>query len=198
MISINQPIILASQSPRRKELLSRVFGNVRILVIESDETVPPDTLPSKAASAIALRKMEIAKSVVQENCIIITADTIVSFNDRILGKPAGKDEAFSMLKLLSANTHQVFTGYSVYDIESSRQITGVEETRVTFNCLSEQDINSYVASGSPLDKAGGYGIQDAFGSIFVQSIKGCYYNVMGLPISKIYNVIKQINYDRKS
>ena len=198
MISIDRPIFLASQSPRRKELLTKIFGNVKVISVEADESTPPNKAPSEVAVIIAQRKMDIAKSINREKSIVITADTIVSFGEIILGKPKSKEDAYLMMKLLSGNTHQVFTGYAIFDTETKKQINGVEETQVTFNSLAEQDIHNYIQTNSPMDKAGGYGIQDAFGSIFVQSINGCYYNVMGLPVSKIYKAIQKLNYDRKS
>lgn len=124
--------------------------------------------------------------------IIITADTIVVLKKHVLGKPKNKKDAFRILKLLSGKTHIVYTGYTIKNTSTGKTIFGYEKTDVTFNKLEDKLILDYIAGGSPMDKAGAYGIQDDFGAVFVKKINGCYYNVIGLPISKVYKSLKNI------
>jgi septum formation protein len=140
---------------------------------------------------LAREKLDLARKRIPRG-IIITADTIVVLNKNIIGKPVNKADAVKLLKLLSGNTHTVYTGYAVFNTENSRLIVNYEKTAVTFNQLSDKMIKDYVATGSPMDKAGAYGIQDDFGSVFVKKINGCYYNVVGLPIPKLYGSLLEV------
>ena len=124
--------------------------------------------------------------------ILITADTIVVFDKEIIGKPKSKRDAKLILEKLSNNKHFVYTGFVVKNSVSKKIIIDYEKTEVTFRKLSSSEINSYIASGSPMDKAGAYGIQDDFGAVFVSKINGCYYNVVGLPLSKLYSALNEI------
>jgi septum formation protein len=189
---INQRIYLASKSPRRKELLERIAADVTIITVDTAETVNPELHPPEIAKAIALEKMEAAKVLPGLHGIVITADTIVSIGDTVLGKPVDEADARRMLRLLSGTEHQVYTGYCVYNTESGKRILDVAETDVTFHRLTDEEIGLYCQSGGPFDKAGAYGIQDAFGSVFISGIRGCYYNVMGLPVSQLYHSINSL------
>lgn len=135
--------------------------------------------------------MNLAKEKVNKG-IIITADTIVVLEKKILGKPINKKDAYHILKTLSGKTHTVYTGYSIYNFMNNKLISEMEKTKVTFRELTEKEIKEYINSGSPMDKAGAYGIQDDFGAVFIKKINGCYYNVVGLPLSKLYHALLRI------
>jgi len=123
--------------------------------------------------------------------IVIGADTIVVLKKRILGKPSSPKEARQMLRLLSGRTHTVFTGFAIVDVRSGAARVDHEETKVTFRKIGSREIADYVDSGSPMDKAGAYGIQDDFGAVFVERIDGCFYTVVGFPLSKFYSTFRQ-------
>lgn len=186
-------IILASGSPRRKKLLQQINLPFEVQVSSVDEFFEPEQPASEIVQQLALRK---ARDICynHNNALIIGADTIVVFEDEILEKPVNHREAKTMLQQLSGQTHQVQTGVALCKVESSQNITDtltfVEETSVTFGELDDKDIETYVAGGSPMDKAGGYGIQDDFGAIFVKRIEGDYYNVVGFPLHRFYNAMK--------
>ncbi len=118
---------------------------------------------------------------------MIGADTIVVLDHHVLGKPTSKDDAKRMLRLLSGREHSVYTGFALIDVETKRHVTGVEETKVRFRKLDEKEIVAYINSGSPMDKAGSYGIQDDFGAVFVEKVNGCFYNVIGFPLARFYS-----------
>ncbi len=144
----------------------------------SDELVKPNELPHQSVVRIAKEKMELARKKIK-NGIIITADTIVFLDNKVLGKPKDEKDAFRMLLKLSGKTHQVFSAYCIYNTATGKTITEYVKTDVTFRKLTNQEIKDYIKSGSPMDKAGAYGIQDDFGAVFVDRINGCYYNVVG-------------------
>ena len=181
-------LILASNSPRRKEILEK-FG-FTFTVIKSDyEEKENISDPQLLVKTFAFNK---AKSVFdsleeKDEAVVLGADTVVVFDGKILGKPKDKKDAENMLKSLSGKTHSVFTGYAV--IEKEKTFSGVCETKVTFDDLSDSFITNYVATGSPMDKAGAYGIQD--GSL-VKDYVGSYYNVIGLPIEDISPILKEL------
>lgn len=188
-----QQIILASGSPRRKKLLQQINLPFEVKVSSVDETFDAELSASEIAQKLALRKArDIARQCTE--ALVIGADTIVVFEDEILEKPADEHEAREMLQRLSGRIHHVLTGVALCNVDSSQNITNtttfVERTKVVFGNLSSEDIETYVASGSPLDKAGGYGIQDDFGAIFVKRIEGDYYNVVGFPLHSFYNRMK--------
>ncbi len=187
---INERIYLASQSPRRKELLERICSDVVVLAIDVDENMVSDMAPADIAIAIAQTKMNAALPGITGTGYVITADTIVCFENKILGKPETEQAAAEMLKLLSGRQHQVYTGFCICHLQDRRLISSAAKTDVTFCELSQQEIDLYIRTGSSMDKAGAYGIQDPLGSVFVKSISGCYYNVMGLPLSQIYQTIR--------
>lgn len=191
MIKASLPIYLASKSPRRKKLLDQLNLKFKILNIEVDESVHNGEAPVKIVKRLSLQKLDKALTEVK-NGIIITADTIVVLNGKVIGKPADEKDAERILKKLSGNTHIVYTGFTVYNSASKNIITDYEKTYVTFRKLSPGEIKDYVLTGSPMDKAGAYGIQDDFGAVFVKKISGCYYNVVGLPLTKLYQSLLRI------
>lgn len=185
-------ILLASASPRRKVLLEQIKLNYKLINSPSiDEKIYEGENPIHAVKRIAKEKLN-ALSFSETDGIILTADTIVYLNKQILGKPKNKQEAILMLQALSNNSHYVYTGFSLYNIRTKKTIIDYAKTKVKFRKLSKSEIINYVDSGSPMDKAGAYGIQDDFGAVFVESISGCFYNVVGLPISKLYNKLLDI------
>ena len=155
--------------------------------------VPEDVLhheaPEHNAKRIALSKaVEIAKRV--RHGIVIGADTIVVLGGKILGKPRTRDEAKRMLKRLSGRMHTVYTAFALIDARTQRRTVQIEKTKVWFRELSRREIEEYVASGSPMDKAGAYGIQDDYGAVFVKRVEGCFYNVVGFPLTKFYMTLQ--------
>lgn len=175
-------MILASQSPRRRELLSLITRDFRIIPAKGEERLPDNITPKEAVLLLSRQKaMEIYSEYKSE--VIIAADTVVAIDGKILGKPADAEEAAAMLHLLSGRTHSVFTGVCIISADGEQK-SFAEETTVEFWQLSEQMIEDYVQSGEPMDKAGAYGIQDA-GALLVKRINGDYYNVMGLPVGRL-------------
>lgn len=186
MINNSIPIYLASKSPRRKKLLKQLNLKFKTLNVDVDETIHNNENPVKAVTRLSKEKLNYAKEKIK-NGIVITADTIVVLNNKKLGKPVDKKDAFRILKLLSGKTHYVYTGFSIYNSINNKTITDYEKTEVTFRELTDQEINEYISGGSLMDKAGAYGIQDDFGAVFIKKINGCYYNVVGLPLAKFYH-----------
>lgn len=185
-------IILASASERRKELLCRLVDDFDIVVSDFDEsTVPFEGDIDKYVKAVALGKAVDIKNRIDEDAIIISADTIVTQDNKILGKPKDKQEAFEMLKSLQGKSHFVYSGVVV--INTKTDITKEESlgTKVTFSEISDKEILEYIETGEPLDKAGSYGIQGK-GGIFVERIEGCYYNVVGLPLNKLKSMLDEV------
>lgn len=184
-------IVLASNSPRRKELLKGLGLNFTTRTKDNiDESYPEEINPLEVAEYLALKKAKQYQSELGSNELIITADTIVINNKKILGKPDNRQEAIEMIQQLSGRTHKVVTGVCVNTKQKS--ISFSSETNVTFCMLSEQEITFYVDNYKPYDKAGSYGIQEWIGYVAVESIQGSYYNVMGLPIQKLYQELKKI------
>ena len=177
-------IILASQSPRRRELLKYITNNFEVKTANVDETLEKGISPDKAVEYLSKIKAEPFKNGVDT---IIGADTVVSIDGKILGKPKDKADAFAMIKELSGREHSVFTGVTV--ICKNEEKTFSVETKVKFFDLSDDEINTYIATGEPFDKAGAYGIQ-GFGSLLVEKIDGDYFNVVGLPVSTLNRVLK--------
>ena len=179
--------ILASASPRRKELLTQAGFQFQVIPSSVKETITK-TVPSEIVMELAFQKAEdVFRRYGQKNCVIIGADTIVVYRDEILGKPADQAEAYDMLSMLADRTHQVYTGVSLV-ISRKGQVhtrTFYESTDVTFCPICKEDLHAYVDSGDPLDKAGAYGIQGAF-AIHVKRISGDFNNVIGLPICRLY------------
>ena len=191
MIKTNLPIFLASKSPRRKKLLKQLNLNFRILDIEIDEKISNGEKPVHAVKRLSLDKLNEAKNYVKKG-IIITADTIVVLDKKIIGKPVNNKDAQRILKKLSGKTHSVYTGFSIFNSVKGKTITDYEKTLVTFRKLTSNEIEDYIKTSSPMDKAGAYGIQDDFGAVFIEKINGCYYNVVGLPLTKVYKSLLRI------
>lgn len=191
MINFSSPVYLASKSPRRKKLLNQLNIDFKVINIHVDESSKNGELPSALVKRLSKEKMEKAREKI-DNGIIITADTIVVIDNKILGKPKDKKDAEKILKKLSGKTHTVYTGFSVFNTGNNKIITDYEKTRVTFRKLEQDEINYYIESGTPMDKAGAYGIQDDFGAVFIKKIEGDYYNVVGLPLSSLYDSLKKI------
>ncbi len=182
-------IILSSNSPRRKELLAGLDLDFEVRVLQGINESYPDDLPvMEIAEYIAAEKAEAYKSELQGNNLVITADTIVVVGDKVLGKPNDFDDACKMLHLLSGKTHQVVTGVCLTTIDKQKRFSVV--TDVTFKMLSDEEITYYVKRYKPFDKAGSYGIQEWIGYVGVTSICGSYFNVMGLPVQRIYEELK--------
>ncbi len=191
MISSSIPVFLASKSPRRRKLLKQLNIKFKSFSVEMDEKIHPNEKPSNSVLRLSKEKLELAKLKVKKG-IVITADTIVVLNKTVLGKPKNKKDAFRILKLLSGKTHVVYTGYSIFNFTNNKTISEYEKTEVTFRDLNDEEIKEYINGGSPMDKAGAYGIQDDFGAVFINKINGCYYNVVGLPLAKFYHALLRI------
>ena len=181
--------ILASQSPRRRQLLAALGYPVKAVSVNVDEHVSPTLPTANVAEHLALRKAKAFPiEQLKEDEVLVTADTVVVHGDTVLGKPADRDDAIRMLHLLSGNTHTVYTGVCLRSCEQEESFT--EQTLVHFVALSDDDILHYVDTYRPYDKAGAYGIQEWIGMIGISHIEGCYYNVMGLPLSRLYLTLR--------
>ncbi len=201
MFSANYTLILGSQSPRRRELLGALGVPFRVVNIEADETFPADLQGSEIPAFIARKKAEAYLPYLHEDEILITADTIVWVDGQMLGKPKDEADARRMLRLLSGNTHQVYTGVCIARLGNSEVgrfgsseasasaadfLTFVDCTDVTFRALSEAEIDYYISHFQPLDKAGAYGIQEWIGAAACTGLNGSYFNVMGLPTHRVW------------
>ncbi len=184
-------IVLASNSPRRKELMSGLGVNYVVKTLPDVDESYPDTLQGTEIPAyISREKADAYKSLIQPDELLITADTIVWLNGEVLGKPKGREGAIDMLRKLSGTSHQVITGVCLTTSDWQKSFTAV--TDVTFATLTEEEIIYYVDKYTPMDKAGAYGVQEWIGFIGVESISGSYFNVMGLPIQRLYQELKQL------
>lgn len=180
-------IVLASASPRRQELLRLITPEFEVCASNADETIEEKQQPENIVADLALRKASsISKN--YEDAVIIGADTLVCYCGKILGKPKDFEDAFSMLKMLSANVHSVYTGVCVLDTITELYECAVVQTKVLFDSISDVQIKDYILASRPFDKAGAYGIQDE-ASKFVVGIEGCFFNVMGLPVNALYNLL---------
>lgn len=186
-------IVLASKSPRRQELLKRIVDDFKIMESDFDEsTVTFNGNVEEYVELLAKGKALNVKDKVDSKSIIIGVDTVVYYNDKVLGKPKNYEEAYSMLLELSGNTHKVYSGVCIFDMEKSKVSTFTCETKVKFSKLTDEQIDKYIKSKEPMDKAGAYGIQ-GLGGVFVEGIEGCYYNVMGLPLNKLNLFLSSYN-----
>ena len=185
----DKKIILASNSPRRQELLKALGVDFAVQVHPVDESVPRDLPAEYAAAYLSKLKSDSFPKALAEDELLITADTIVIENGRILGKPSGDSEAFEMIKSLSGTTHKVMTAVTLRD--SKRQITVEDEAKVTFRFLEEDEIWYYIHNFKPFDKAGAYGIQEWIGFVGVTGIEGSYFTVMGFPQHLVYQQLKK-------
>jgi len=184
LLQLPKPLILASNSPRRAQLLRQVGLEFRVIASSVSELIDDKRTPEELVLELSLAK---AKDVTPQidRGIVVGADTLVVLNKKILGKPANYDEAFAMLRYLSGQTHQVYTGFALVDTPSKRYFIDYERTDVTFRHLGDEEISLYIQLDHPYDKAGAYGIQDR-SALFVERINGCYYNVVGFPLTRFY------------
>lgn len=180
-------VILASQSPRRKELMGLFHIPFTIQVPDADETMDPNASAAEAVALVSRRKAEAVKRNADD--VVIAADTIVVCDGQILGKPKDEADAFRMLQLLSGRDHQVMTGMTV--LRGDRCLSHTEVTHIHFRKLSEKEISAYIATKEPMDKAGSYGIQGG-AALFAEHMVGDYYNVMGLPVCRLGLLLRQI------
>lgn len=181
-------IILASGSPRRREILANTNAKFDVLTSDVDERIFKFEEPTQLVLRLAFEKcMDIAIN--NPESLVIGADTIVVLDNEILGKPKNEDEAFDMLSKLSNREHQVITGMSIVNIENNKKIVDYTISNVKFKNLTDQDIRDYISTGECLDKAGSYGIQ-GYGALLVKEIQGDYFNIVGLPISKLSDILK--------
>lgn len=192
MLTLPFPLILASTSPRRKHLLEQIGMTFTVQPSNVDESLIPTfgAVPEEFVQRLALLKAQDVASKTPARSIVLGSDTIVVLDGEILGKPVDADDAKNMLRRLSGNTHTVYTGIALVDSETYSSVTAVQQTDVTFRELIDDEIAGYVATGSPLDKAGSYGIQDDFGAVFVAHIVGCYYTIVGLPLELFYRTLR--------
>lgn len=183
--------ILASKSPRRSELLQNLGVEFDVAVSDIDESKIPRNLPPKLyVQELALLKGTSIGAGCGEGRLVIAADTVVVCDGEIIGKPADEAEARRMLQMMSGKAHEVYTGFSITDSTSGMTASGYEVTKVRFRKLSDEEIDAYIASGAPYDKAGGYGIQGR-ASLFVEGIDGDYFNVVGLPLNALNELMKK-------
>jgi septum formation protein len=185
MSKLPASIILASQSPRRAHLLRQIGLPFVVSVSNAEELFDAALSPGDNARALSFKKASDVAARFPKG-IVLGADTIVVLDGMLLAKPESQDDARRMLRTLSGRTHIVYTGFALVDAETKKHYIDCEQTEVTFRALDDDEIAAYVASGSPMDKAGAYGIQDDFGAVFVERINGDYYTVVGLPLSKVY------------
>ena len=181
-------IILGSASPRRKELLTDIGLIFNIQTTDKEENFPIELKEQEIAEFLAKQKSDFLSENLNPEDLLITADTIVSFNKELLKKPSDKEEAFNTLSKLSGNTHKVITGVCIKTLE--KEVVFSSTTIVTFNKLTKDEINYYINNYKPYDKAGAYGIQEWIGKIGIKNIDGSYANVVGLPTSKLYEQLK--------
>ena len=183
-------IILASASPRRKEILSQLDIPFKVMVSDADETVDEALPPHFIAESLSLKKAAAVAKNVTEHALIIGADTIVVKDEKIIGKPADDENAYEILKFLSGEWHSVISGVTVLDNKSAKSESFYVETKVKFARLTDDEIDAYIKTKEHSDKAGAYAIQGK-GARFIEKIDGDYFNVVGLPLQKLYSVLKK-------
>ena len=187
-----QELVLASKSPRRQALLKLLQLPFRILTAETGEDFEPSRSPKEIVTELAMRKGKAVCNLYPAETadkLVLAADTIVVLDGDVLNKPNDENHAFEMLSKLQGRTHEVFTGFVL--MRGKEVVTDFERTAVTFSPMSAEEIRTYIRTAKPFDKAGAYGIQDDFGACFIERIEGCYYNVVGLPLAKLYKTLKQ-------
>ena len=189
-------IVLASQSPRRRELLTKIDISFSVRNIEISEEIYNEENPQDYVLRMAVTKAAEGARFEPE-ALVIGADTIVCIDNQILGKPRDKEDAARILKTIQGRKHFVYTGVSLNKNNGEKIVSFLEKTEVDFADMSEKEINDYIETGEPMDKAGAYGIQDK-GSVFVKGIKGCYYNVMGMPLRRLYEELNILTEGEKN
>ena len=191
MLKLNYHIILASNSPRRRELLSGLGLDYEVRTLPGIDESYPETLQGEEIPVyISSQKASSYLDELKENELLITADTIVWLDGRVLGKPSDEEDACQMLRALSGKTHQVITGVTLATTTFQKSFASVSQ--VTFATLSDEEIKYYISHYHPMDKAGSYGVQEWIGFIGVERIEGSYFNVMGLPVQRLYRELKEI------
>ena len=190
---MTRQLILASLSPRRSELLKQLGLDFRILPCEVNETSPPGLRPDELVETLAARKALAAAGLLDKG-IVIGADTVVALNGQVLGKPTGTSDAVEMLRQLQGTNHEVYTGVALVDAGRREILIDHEQTRVYFKPLEEIEILRYVSTGEPMDKAGAYAIQ-GLAAMFISRLEGCYTNVVGLPLAKLSEMLRQFGYN---
>ncbi len=183
-------IILASGSPRRKELLEMLNVKFEVIPDNSPESIKENCKPDEIVCSLARDKCLNVSKKINYDAIVIAADTIVFVDGKPIGKPKDKDEAFEMLSSLSGKEHEVYTGVSIIDTTLGKDVLFFEKTKVKFKKLCDEEIIDYIKTGEPMDKAGAYGIQN-LGALFVEKIDGDYFNVVGLPVCKLGETLKK-------
>lgn len=181
-------LLLASNSPRRKELLTQLGYQFDIVMIVVDESYPSDLKPDEIAEYVSAKKAKAFD--VNENEILLTSDTIVALDQKILLKPKDENEAFEMIKSLSGKVHQVYTAFTLKTVDS--EISKTSKTDVEFSEISDEEIKFYIKTYKPFDKAGSYGIQEWLGMTKIKNISGSFYSVMGLPVDLVYEELKKL------
>lgn len=181
-------LLLASNSPRRKELLTQLGYQFDIVMIDVDESYPSDLKPHEIAEYVSAKKAKAFD--VNENEILLTSDTIVALDQKILLKPKEENEAFEMIKSLSGKVHQVYTAFTLKAVDS--EISKTSKTDVEFSEISDEEIKFYIKTYKPFDKAGSYGIQEWLGMTKIKNISGSFYSVMGLPVDLVYEELKKL------
>lgn len=185
-------IILASQSPRRRELLERMGLTFTIVVPDIDEHMDRDLEPHRLVETISAEKARAVRAQVGNDPVVIAADTVVALDGQLLGKPHDQADAHRMLTALQGRHHQVYTGFTV--LRGEKMVTRSEETEVVFRGLTAEEIGQYISTGEPMDKAGAYGIQ-GYGAMLVEGVRGDYFNVMGLPVCALGQALKEFGVD---
>lgn len=188
---MNKKIILASKSPRRQELIKGLELAYEVFTYEVDESFPADLKGEEIALYLAEKKANAYPNTLSNHEILVTADTIVWVNNHVLNKPDSEQEAYQMLKEICGTTHTVYTGVCLKT--STQTLPFFDKSEVSIKALTDDEIWHYIKNYKPFDKAGSYGIQDWFGYIAVQKIDGCFYNVMGLPVAKLYDKLKLLS-----
>ena len=181
-------LLLASNSPRRKELLTQLGYQFDIVKIDVDESYPSDLKPHEIAEYVSAKKAKAFD--VNENEILLTSDTIVALDQKILLKPKDENEAFEMIKSLSGKVHQVYTAFTLKTVDS--EISKTSKTDVEFSEISDEEIKFYIKTYKPFDKAGSYGIQEWLGMTKIKNIFGSFYSVMGIPVDLVYEELKKL------
>jgi septum formation protein len=191
LLVLPAPLVLASASPRRQALLQHIGLTFSTVHPDIDEdAVSTSTEPSKYVEELARRKSLQGALMVGEDAIVLGSDTTVVLDGTVLNKPTDEADAIAMLQRLSGRTHTVYTGIALVRQATGQAVVTSRSTDVTFRELSMEEIVAYVGTGSPMDKAGAYGIQDDFGAVFVRHVHGCYYTIVGLPLELVYSSLK--------
>ncbi len=185
-------IILASQSPRRKELLKLLNLEYDVIPSDCDENIAYESPEELVENLSKLKAGDVLEKNRLTDCLVVGADTIVVFEEKVLGKPADADEAFEMLSKLSGNRHIVYTGVTIIDSDTKKTVSFHEKTDVYMYDVSEKEIKDYIDTKDPFDKAGGYGVQSK-GAFLVRAVDGDFYTVVGLPVARLYHELKKFN-----